>query len=470
MQDKTNRRVLANLGFLCQIAGLLIILPIFIGFCFNEFESIIPLLITCVSFLGSGFLMNVLAERKELDLKSSCVLILIAFLFLPLIGSIPYIYFNSFNDGDLIKRFTNAYFESVSGYTTTGFSFVSDTDSLPKSFLFYRSLTELIGGVGIVFMLLAFLYPNKSVMSLGEVLGIDDLCDDLKKIFLSVLLIYGIYVVAFSLIFYYFGFQDVIATSSFLIDTITGGYQPSPKQFQRYLFFPIKTFILLIMFVGSVNFSFNYRIFTLKWKKAITKEVLLYLCIIFFGAFLILFLSEKELFDSIFHVVSMSSSTGYDYIDIPKLNDIVRSIFILLMMLGGCGFSMAGGIKLYRLVIFFKSIGIGIKKVLSKETWILYESEELSSTEIISNLLSILLFASIFVIFSVVFSTIGVPIIDALFEIGSALSTNGISMGITTVSMPLFHKWLLILSMIIGRIEILTIFVALSPIQTKQIG
>jgi len=465
------KHVFANLGFLLQIAGLLTVLPILVGLYLNETQTLAPLFLTSISFLVCGFLMNALCERKDLDFKSSCVLILLAFLLMSLIGAIPYVYNDPFNSPNPVDRFTNAYFESVSGFTTTGFSFVPNSDVLPKSFLIYRSVTELMGGVGIVFLLLAFFHSRKSLNGLGNALGIERIGDNLKRMFFSVFLIYSAYIIVFMIIFYVLGFQDVLRTGSFVIDTITGGYAPSPSQFQQYLSIPIRVCVIILMFVGSVNFSFNYHLFTLKPKKALSKEFLLYSMIIVIGTILIFSLTGRGPLTSLFHVVSMSSSTGYDYINIPSaFNDTVKSVFILLMILGGCGFSMAGGIKMFRIISFLKSVKQSIEGILIKEKVIQEQGEEevVNSGEHFPILVSILLFVTTLFIFSIIFSTIGVSFTDALFEVGSALTTNGISMGATTVAMHIGYKWLLITAMLIGRIEIVPILIALSPYKRKE--
>jgi len=466
------KHVFANLGFLLQIAGLLTVLPIVVGLYLNETQTLAPLFLACIAFLVCGFLMNALCERKDLDFKSSCVLILLAFLLMSLIGAIPYVYNDPFNSPNLIDRFTNAYFESVSGFTTTGFSFIPNSDALPKSFLLYRSITELMGGVGIVFLLLAFFHSRKSLNGLGNALGIERIGDSLKRMFFSVFLIYGVYIIVFTVIFYVLGFQDVIKIGSFVIDTITGGYQPSLERFQLYLSIPMRVCIIILMFVGSVNFSFNYHLFTLKLKKAFSKEILLYLLVIAIGTVLIFSTTGRGPLTSLFHVVSMSSSTGYDYINVPgAFNDAVKSIFILLMILGGCGFSMAGGIRMFRIISFSKSIKQSIKGVLIKEKVIQEESEEVETNNVeqFSILVAIILFVATLFIFSIIFSTIGVSFTDALFEVGSALTTNGISMGATTVAMHVAYKWLIITAMLIGRIEIIPILIALSPVQKERI-
>src|SRR4030043_721308 len=179
-------RIYANLGFLLQIAGFLTILPIGIGLVFEETETVVALFLACVTFLGCGFLLNALCERKDLDFKSSNVLFLVAFILLPLIGAIPYVYIDPFTSISGLERFTNSYFESISGYTTTGFSFIVNADVLPKSLLVYRSLTELMGGVGIVFLLLAFFQSRRSLNHLGNTMGVDKVNGNLKKTFFSV--------------------------------------------------------------------------------------------------------------------------------------------------------------------------------------------------------------------------------------------------------------------------------------------
>jgi trk system potassium uptake protein TrkH len=462
-------RILANLGFLLQIAGLLTILPIGIGLYFNEIESVISLFLACVTFLGFGFLLNALCERKDLDFKSSSVLLLAAFIVLPLIGAIPYVYSDPFTSVNLVDRFTNAYFDSVSGFTTTGFSFILNADVLPRSLLVYRSLTELMGGVGVVFLFLAFFQSRKAMGSFGNALGIDTLSSNLKRVFFSVLAIYGVYIIAFTVIFYGIGFTDLIKTGTFIIDTLTGGFQPSVQQFQQYLGLTPRILIIALMFLGSVNFAFNYNLFARKFKKVVSAEIAVYLLILAIGTAVVYFTAQVGLLDSLFHVVSMSSSTGYDYINIISLNSTAVSTFIVLMVIGGCAFSMAGGIRVSRLITFAKSIKHSIEDVLIKEKVISEPetSEEASNHEYLPALVSILLFIVTLVIFTVLFTTMGVSFTDALFEVGSALSTNGISMGATTISMPIAYKWLMIVAMTIGRVELMSILVALFPHRPK---
>jgi trk system potassium uptake protein TrkH len=140
------------------------------------------------------------------------------------------------------------------------------------------------------------------------------------------------------------------------------------------------------------------------------------------------------------------------------------------MLIGGCAFSMAGGIRISRLITFAKSIKQSIKGTLIKEKIIIEPSQkkETNNLENLSALVSILLFIFTLAIFATIFTTIGVSFTDALFEVGSALTTNGISMGATTVTMPIAYKWLMIVAMTIGRVEFMSILIALSPYKARE--
>ncbi len=468
-----SQRILANLGFLLQISGLLTIFPIAIGLYYNETQELIPLLMTCTAFLGAGFLLNSLCERKDLDFKSSSTLLLVAFILLPLIGAIPYAYSDPFNSPNMAERFTNSYFESVSGFTTTGFSFITNVDSLPMSMLVFRSLTELMGGVGIVFLILAFFQSKRAIGKFGDVIGVDNLNGNLKRMFFSVFAIYGLYIVVFTIIFYVIGYTDLVRTSSFVIDTMTGGY--SPQNLQSYLFLTPKILIIILMFIGSVNFAFNYHLFTRKLRKVFSKEVILFFIVIASASIAVVLTTGVDLIDSVFHVVSMSSSTGYDYIGVQSIstfNATAASVFIALIIIGGCAFSMAGGIRISRLLTFGQSIGQAVKMTFIKEESSEEEFKETANKtfyEYFPAITAILLFILALLIFAVIFTTMGVSFQDALFEMGSALSTNGISMGATTLAMPIGYKWLVIAAMTIGRVEIITILVAIIPLSLKKL-
>lgn len=462
-----NQRILANLGFLLQTSGLLTLLPIAVGFVFNETQALIPLFITCVTFLGVGFLLNALCERKDLNVKSSSTLLFMAFVILPLICTIPYVFVDPFNSSNILDRFTNSFFESVSGFTTTGFSFIADTATIPRCLLVFRSLTELMGGVGLVFLVLAFFQSRRALPKLGGILGIDNLNRNLKKMFLYVFAVYSIYIMGFTALFYAMGYTDVIASGSFVIDTVTGGFAPSAEQFEQYLFVAPKILMILMMFIGSVNFAFHYYLLSGKVKKFISAEVSMFIAILVLTSVAVALVGKVDVLDATFHVVSLASTAGGTYIDMSALNANALSILTLVMLIGGCAFSMAGGIKVSRLITLGRGIGLQLKRVFRKTKR--GKQKENGQSEVLPAVEAILLFAAVLIVFSFLFSTIGISLQDAFFEVGSALSTTGATLGAITVMMPVAYKWLIIAAMIVGKVEVLTVIVILLPFTVKRL-
>ena len=213
--------------------------------------------------------------------------------------------------------------------------------------------------------------------------------------------------------------------------------------------------VLVLMLLGSLNFQFHYNLFRLKLRDLLTPEIKLYLEIIVASALIICILAWVNPFESLFNVVSMASSTGIDSFGISSTTLPAKIFFILIGLVGGCAFSMAGGIRK-------KSIQNLINAVRKK-------TDQPTHEGLIATLNNVLSFLAILIVLSLVFSTIGINILDSFFEVGSALTTNGISMGATIVTMPLGYKWLIVFAMIVGRVEIVSIFAAVRGLPLLQI-
>ncbi len=437
------RRVVANFGFFLQITGLFLILPIAIGLQNGELQAVGSLVATCFLCFAAGFIFNSFCERKELDDKTSLWLMLATFTLLPLFLMIPFIWNNVFNNVNPFELFTNAYFETISGFTTTGFSFVINPSVLPTSLLFYRSLVEFIGGIGFIYILAAFMYPNESLKDYAETFGVEDLGTNLRKVFISIMLVYTVFVAIFTGIFYVVYSPNLIVASCAAIDVLTGGYQPNVTAGIGVF----QVSILILMLLGSFNFQFHYNLFRLKIRELITPEIKLYLEILIVSTVIISILAWMNPFDSLFNVISMASSTGIEF-NISSSNAPAKILFILIGLAGGCAFSMAGGIRIQRL----RTLVNAVRR----------KGDEPSREELKAVLISISGFIITLVILSLVFSGIGVNMLDSFFEVGSALTTNGISMGATNILMPLGYKWLMILAMLIGRLEIISIVAAIA--------
>jgi trk system potassium uptake protein TrkH len=456
------RPLLANLGFILQVAGLFILIPILIAFYYGETSAVISLFITATVFLVSGFLLNALCERKELDFKSSCALITLTFILLGLIGSIPYLYARIFPAQDVFSEFSSSFFESVSGYTTTGLTMVENPDFLPKSIVFYRSLTQWIGGLGIVYLFLAFFYPGNAITKFSKAIGIESFAGGIKKTFISILLIYCLFTGIFILIFYLIDLGGLLNATSLTFSTIsTGGFSPI-KDLSSMFVFPNNLAWNFAMIIGATSFIIHYNFITRNMRKVLTSELLVFLFIIFFTTLLISKAGGFDLITSFFHTASASTTSGFSFLDLSRLENL-KPIFIGIILLGGCRFSTAGGFKIMRLVLFLKSIPWAIKKTItgSKEK-LSFAGKQLGNNDILFHLLFVLLGISIVFVSALIFSLNGFAFMDSLFEVSSAFATTGFSVGITSLTLMPSLKWLLTIIMILGRIEVLPFLIAIA--------
>ncbi len=443
------RRIVANMGFLLQVTGLLLILPVAIGLANNELQSVASIITTCFIAFGLGFTFNALAERKELDEKTSIWLMLLSFTTIPLILMIPYIWNNVFGSTNILDLFSNAYFETVSGFTTTGFSFIQNPETLASSLLFYRSLIEFIGGIGFIFVLIAFLYPKEQIENFLSSFGIEAIGSSLKKMLILIMAIYSLITLVFTAIFFYTYSSNLILASTAAMDILTGGYQPVIAP--GIGIFQISVIVLMI--IGGLNFRFHYNLFHLKVRDLLTPEVKFYFLLIAVSTAVISILAWINPFDGFFHAASMISSTGAATINLGTLSAPAKTWLIILMLVGGCGFSMAGGIKIER-----------VQKLVNA---VRRDNDAPTKRELRSIILYLVGFIGLLLLLSFIFSTSGTNLLDSIFEVGSALSTAGASVGATTVAMPAIYKWILIFAMLVGRVEIVSIYKAIIGFRRK---
>lgn len=463
------RPVLANMGLVMQLAGILIALPIGMGFMYNESQAIIALFITSFALFFFGFFLNTMSVREELDFKQSCILLTGVFVVLGIIGALPYIWINAFNDTDTGSRILNGLFESVSGFTTTGFSLISDPGALPRSLMFYRSFTHLIGGLGIVFLLLAFFYTGKTLENMSRVMNFVRVTDSIKKSLVMILVVYSVYIAVFSGIFYLMGFTNIADTISVVLSSLmTGGFSPV-ADFSPYAAFPAGLIVIVMMIFGAMSFIIHYRIISGKLRKAITSEFIVFLLISALCVLVLMTLYPLDVYTTLFHVFSASSGTGFSTIDFTSVPEKPKLVYIILMFIGGMSFSTAGGIKISRLMLFFKSIFYTMRTAIGNDdNNITVDGNEFGSKVIIANLVLIIISLTVVLGAGAMFWFSGFGLVDSMFEVASAFGTVGLSAGITTIALAAPLKLALIVLMIMGRVESIPFFVALSGLRLNK--
>ena len=461
------KALLANMGFVLQMSGIFIVIPVILSFVFNETSATIALFLAAMAFLVLGFMLNALCERRELTFKQSCTLIVLVFILLSLIGAIPYAYLN-IQKGDLLQNITDSIFESASGFTTTGYSVIPNLSSIPKSIIFYRGLTQFVGGIGIVLILLAFFYPEAKLQEFSRGMGFSK-NQKIKKTFLLILFIYCTYTIVMIVSGFLLGYHDIINLTSFIFSALsTGGFAPITDITAVATQFPLNFILIISMVLGATNFFVLAGLFKGKIKEFIKSEITVFIAIAVFSIFITTIFFHLSVFDSTFHIISAMSTTGFSYVTIQS--DSLKLFLVFLMFVGGASFSTAGGIKIYRFILLFKATKKAIvDSITEQDSTVKLFGKEYTNAEIIQSLALVILMIGIIFASSFIVSSYGFRPVDSIFETTSAIATTGISVGVVGPSLALELKWLFVFLMILGRIEILAFLIMFSRAKESKL-
>ncbi|MGD6809065.1 MAG: TrkH family potassium uptake protein [Candidatus Bathyarchaeia archaeon] len=455
--------LLANMGFVLQLSGIFILLPIVVSFLRNETNATVALFISATAFMALGFLTNALCEKKEMTYRQSCLLIVSVFVILSLIGSIPYLYL-SLPSSNLLQTVTDCIFESVSGFTTTGFSVIPDLSVLPQSIILYRGLTQFIGGIGVVIVLLSFFYPEAKLREFAKSMGLSNGEHKIKKTFLVIVSLYCAFTLAMILIGYLWGYHDLISLSCMVFGAIsTGGFAPFADVSNLLAQAPFNVIIPASMIFGSTNLLLFTRLRQREFKDFLNSQIVVFMIITTISAFLVFQFYNIDFYSAWFTVVSAMSSTGFAILPVQSLNSSILMLLIVLMFIGGSSFSTTGGIKIYRLMVLLASVKKAVTyTVTGKDEKVHVLGKSYLNSEIVQ--IAALVFISAVLIYcsSLVLTFYGFAPLDSLFEITSAFGTTGLSMGIVGPNLAIELKWLFMFVMLLGRVELLSFLVIFS--------
>ncbi len=465
--------LLANMGFVLQISGVFILLPIVASFILGETDATLALFITATAFLVLGFLTNSLCERKVMTFKQSCALIVLVFILLSVIGSIPYLYIG-ISSGNIYQHITDSIFESVSGFTTTGFSVIPDLTALPQSIILYRSLTQFIGGMGVVVVLLAFFYPEAKLREFAKSMGLTKNNHKIKTTFLFIIGIYCIVTAVMVVIGYGFGFHNLIDLGAIVLSAMsTGGFSPVNDLTPLITQPPLNFIVPFCMIFGASNFLVLATLYKRKFKEFLNSETTVFLILAAVSTGLLIFFFKYPSYDAGFQVISAMSTSGFSYTAISSLNDSLKLFLVLLMFIGGASFSTAGGIKIYRFLLLIKSIPKTVSFTIigkdTKNSKVRLLSKNYTYSEVVQAATMIFLTAIAVFVSSFIVSYYGYKPINAIFDCTSAIATTGLSAGVVGPTLPLELKWLFMLLMLLGRVEIMVFLVALSRTREKRL-
>jgi len=449
------KAILGNLGFVLQFAGVLLLVPAIVATLLAETDIATGIYLNTTLLLATGFFLNSYGEKSSLNLRQASILVFSSLFLLILFGTTPYLYVLS-SDLSPVEAFSNAFFSSASGFTTGGISLFDEPEKLPQSFTFYRSFTQLVGGMSFIYLVITAFYPESKLRSMRGFISGRTL--HMRELFGTITVIFALYIVIVALLLWVFNERNLMDNFSLAMSTLaTGGFLPSSTILDDLLW-QEEIVLMGAMILGALPFTFHYGFVRKKFlSPKLGKEVLVYFAILTGATLLFMGISGFNPLDSAFYSVSASTTAGLQQESLSELNAGAHGILVLLMFIGGCGFSTAGGIKIFRLFHLKNFVNILRKpkrEKLSSET----------KKEIYSTLIILALFPIITLITAGHLAAIeDVSFENAFFESAGVITTGGLSAGVIDFDTDPATKIGLGFLMIFGRLEIIAIIYIFVP-------
>ena len=475
----TNKTIFFIIGILLVILGISMAIPYAVQILYRENSHSFISSAFITIFFGIMFILTNIEKEFRLNLKQTFLFSTLAWLMVAIFGCLPFIL------SPEPFSISEAFFESMSGITTTGATVITDLDNAPKSILLWRAIMQWLGGIGIVVMAITIL-PLLKVggMQLFKMEGPDTTEKILPRtIEVATIIIATYLILTLTCAFFYWVFGmslfDSIAHSMTTI--ATGGFSTHNESIGFFKNSNIEIIASIFIILGSIPFI-SYLKFVKGNKSIFFQDVqikgLIYLIIIsvlimFFYLFLINF--ESSILDKIrisaFNVVSILSGTGYVTDDFGLWGKFSLIFFLFLMFIGGCAGSTACGIKIFRLQMLFVFLINQIKKLIHPNSIIInkYNNQKISNKFINSILVFIFYFLFIFLIIAMLLSISGLDFLTAISGAASAISNVGPGLGDIIGPngnykvIPDVSKWILSFGMLLGRLELFAVLVLFFP-------
>ena len=475
----TNKTVFFLIGILLIVLGASMLAPYALQIILDEGNHSFLSASFVTIFIGILFILANLEKEFKLNLRQTFLFSSLAWIMVAIFGSLPFL-LSTQN-----FSFSEAFFESMSGITTTGATIISDLDNSPKSILLWRAIMQWLGGIGIVVMAITIL-PLLKVggMQLFKMEGPDSTEKILPRTIEVAAIIISTYIVlTFICGFFYWTFGMTIFDSvSHAMTTIaTGGFSTHNDSIGYFKNSNIEIIASIFIILGSIPFI-SYLKFAQGNRKIFFKDVqirgliyLLSISIIVMFFYLLLIDYENNLIDNVrissFNVISILSGTGYVTDDFGLWGKFSLIFFLILMFIGGCAGSTACGIKIFRLQMLLIFLKNQIKKIISPNSVIItkYNNQKIPESFINSVMIFIFTFLFIFFIIAMLLSISGLDFITSISGAASAISNVGPGLGDIIgpngnyKNIPDISKWILSAGMLLGRLELFAVLVLFFP-------
>jgi trk system potassium uptake protein TrkH len=466
------RNLFGIFGILLMFVGGLILLPLLsLPFYRNELDQAIYFIIPAAAALLIGFLLKLLRPRYDikLNLRQGAVIVLGIWISAALFSCLPFILSGMLN-------FTQAYFEAMSGWTTTGLSVV-DVITAPHIFLLFRTLMQFFGGLGFVLIVVSALSETFGMRLYSAEGHSDKLLPNLAKSSRMIIAIYSGYFVAGTILYVIFGMPVFDAVNHSMAALSTGGFSTKPDSIGAFHSLPIELVTVVLMILGATNFLIHLLLIRRKFRKIVKLSELRFMLFLL-GLIipLVAVVSLTGLYGnfgdavrvSLFNITSALTTTGFSTVSYTNWPSFAWLILIVMMIIGGGSGSTAGGIKYGRVYIMFKAFIWNIKRKFLPEHSVgeisinRPEGKVYIEPSIYSEAANyVFLYIVLLLAGTGILAAYGYSFQDSLFEYASALGTVGLSVGVTTPDMPSVALWSMTAGMLLGRLEIYVVFIGL---------
>jgi trk system potassium uptake protein TrkH len=463
------RLTLHIIGSFLKYFALAYIVPLVTALYYGE-EKWYVYLYALLLTLGIGLILEFrFKTEKVIERADGFTIVAFTWLLIPLLGTLPYVF--------LGLGFLDAFFETMSGFTTTGATILNVVEELPKSALLWRSLTQWLGGMGVILLFISIL-PRLGVggSQLFDREFPGPLPERLRPRFRTTArLLWTIYVGftgAEIALLYFMARLPLFDSICISFSTIpTGGFTPTTASIGFYGN-PLAEYIIMVfMFLAGMSFILHYQVLRGNWKAIKGEEFRLYLIILAAAIFLLIvsqgFNSYRE---GMFQAISIMTTTGFVTADFGSWHSGARIVLLALMFIGACGGSTGGAIKVVRILTLIKHTGVMMRRAISPKAVIPVKLNKKPLSEgIIRDIISFLfLYILVAIAASVVLCFLGLNLETSISAVAATLGNVGPGLGGVGPSLnysllPGAAKFILIICMWLGRLELFTVFMIFFP-------
>ncbi len=470
------KTVFFTLGILQIILGIFMLIPIFVQFFFKEIDSSFFGASIITIIFGTLFFLSNLDHDKKLNLQQAFLLTALSWLSIAIFGSLPLIF------SEVNFSFTNAFFESMSGITTTGSTIIPNLEEMPKAILLWRAILQWLGGIGIIVMAITLMpIMNVGGMQLFKISNSDSsekILPKSKEIALRLIYIYSGLTTLCAISYKILGMNTFDSITHSMTTIATGGFSNYNESIGFFNSFSIEISAMIFIILGSLPFiayikflNGNRRIFFSDIQIRTFLKIIL-ISILILSIYLFLDKSSELNFRTVlFNVISILTGTGYVNAQFDNWGGFPLIIFIGLMFIGGCAGSTTCGIKIFRFQILYSFVLNQLKKIVyPKGIFVLKYNQSPVDDKFTASIISfIYMYLVIFFAITALLSLTGLDFITSISGAATSISNVGPGLGSTIgpngnfSSLPDISKWILSFGMILGRLELFAILVLFLP-------